>query len=60
MPVVFNFFFVGIELGVLYFPTNVVTGSLICGVEVAIGELISVILGYILIKFLDKTKILEK
>lgn len=60
MPVVFNFFFVGIELGVLYFPTNVVTGSLICGVEVAIGELISVMLGYILIKFLDKTKILEK
>ena len=60
MPVVFNFFFVGIELGVLYFPTNIVTGSLICVVEVAIGELISVILGYILIKFLDKTKILEK
>lgn len=41
MPVIFNFFFVGIELGVLYFPTNVVTGSLVCGVEVAIGEIIS-------------------
>lgn len=60
MPVIFNFFFVGIELGVLYFPTNVVTGSLVCGVEVAIGEIISVILGYILVKFLDKNKILEK
>ena len=36
------------------------TGSLICGVEVAIGELISVILGYILIKFLDKTKIIRR
>lgn len=60
MPVIFNFFFVGIELGVLYFPTNVVTGSLICGIEVAIGEIISVLLGYILVKFLDKNKILEK
>lgn len=60
MPVIFNFFFVGIELGVLYFPTNVVTGSLVCGVEVAVGEIISVILGYILVKFLDKNKILEK
>ena len=60
MPVIFNFFFVGIELGVLYFPTNVVTGSLVCGVEVAIGEIISVILGYILVKFLDKNKLLEK
>lgn len=60
MPVIFNFFFVGVELGVLYFPTNVVTGSLICGIEVAIGEIISVLLGYILVKFLDKNKILEK
>ncbi len=60
MPVIFNFFFVGIELAVLYMPESIVTGSLIFGAEVAIGEIVSVILGYILVKYLDKNKILEK
>lgn len=60
MPVVFNFVFVGIELGVLYFPESVVIGSLICGAEVAVGELISVILGLILVRVFEKNKILEK
>lgn len=57
MPVIFNFFFVGIELGVLYFPGNEVFGSLLSGVEVAAGELISVIVGWFLIQALKKTKI---
>ena len=60
MPVIFNFFFVGIELGALYYPTNLVFGSLLSGAEVAVGEIISVIVGYILVKALDKNKILEK
>lgn len=60
MPVIFNFVFVGIELGVLYFPGNVVMGSLICGVEVAIGELISVIVGLFVVRVFEKNKILEK
>ena len=60
MPVVFNFVIVGIELGVLLFPDNVVTGSLICGAEVAVGELISVIIGWFLIKVLERTKIFRE
>lgn len=57
MPVVFNFFFVGMELSVLFFEGNVWLGLLIMGTEVAIGELISVILGYFLIRTLEKTDI---
>ncbi len=57
MPVIFNFFFVGAELAALYFEGNVVLGTLIMGTEVAVGELISVIIGYFLIKALEKTNI---
>ncbi len=57
MPVVWNFVFVGIELGVLLFPGNVVMGSLICGAEVAVGELISVIIGWVLVRMLEKREI---
>ena len=35
MPVIFNFFFIGAELGYLLFPDNLLMGSLICGAEVA-------------------------
>jgi len=59
MPVAFNFVFVGAELGVLLFPGNVLAGSLISGAEVAVGEAISVILGWFLIKALKRTKIFE-
>ncbi len=59
MPVVFNFVFVGIELGVLLFPDNVVMGSLLCGAEVAVGELIAAVLGYFLCRFLARRKIFE-
>lgn len=60
MPVVFNMVIVGIELGVMLFPDNVVTGSIICGLEVAAGELISVIIGWFLIKALEKTEIFRR
>ena len=60
MPVIFNAVIVGIELGILFFPDNVLTGSLICGLEVGAGELISVILGWFLIKALKRTEIFEK
>lgn len=59
MPVIFNGIIVGAELGVLYFPENVITGSIICGIEVAVGELISVIIGWFLIKALKNTKLFE-
>ena len=60
MPVIFNAVIVGIELGLLFFPGNAVTGSLICGLEVGAGELISVILGWFLIKALKRTEIFDK
>lgn len=59
MPVIFNGIVVGIELGVLYFPESVVTGSIICGFEVAVGELISVVIGWFLIQALGKTKLFK-
>ena len=59
MPVIFNFFFVGAELAVLYFEGNVVLGTLIMGSEVAVGELISVILGWLLLKSLGKTNLFK-
>ena len=60
MPVIFNFFFIGAELGYILFPDNLMMGSLICGTEVAIGELISVILGWFLVNVLGKTKLFEE
>ena len=59
MPVIFNFFFVGAELAVLYFEGNVVLGTLIMGGEVAVGALISVILGWLLLKPLGKTNLFK-
>lgn len=59
MPVIFNFFFVGAELAVLYFEGNVVLGTLIMGGEVAVGELIPVILGWLLLKPLGKTNLFK-
>lgn len=55
MPVVFNFVFVGAELGYLFMPDNFLLGTLINGAWVALGEVIAVILGYILVTAL-KTK----
>lgn len=55
MPVIFNFVFVGAELGYLFMPDNFLLGTLINGAWVALGEVIAVILGYILVTAL-KTK----
>ena len=38
-------------------PNEIVLGTLINGSFVAIGELISVVIGYFLVKALDKTKL---
>lgn len=59
MPVLFNFFFVGTELAVLFFEGNLFLGILIMGTEVAIGELISVIVGYMLSKAMAKRNIFD-
>lgn len=60
MPVVWNFFFVGAELGFLFMPDNFLLGTVINGSWVALGEVIAVIIGYILVKALDKTEIFKK
>lgn len=55
MPVVWNFVFVGTELGII-FPIghNVVWSILVNGTWVAIGELIACLAGYGLVKVLAK------
>lgn len=59
MPVIWNFFFVGAELGYLFMPDNFLLGTVINGAWVALGEIIAVILGVILTNVLDKTKIFK-
>jgi len=59
MPVVWNFVIVGAELAFLMMPENVLLGTLIFGAEVAIGEIVAVILGYFLNKVFIKTKIFD-
>jgi len=59
MPVIFNFVFVGLELAYLYMPDNIVLGLLIFGSEVAVGEIIAVIIGYILVKLMKNRKMFE-
>ncbi len=55
-PVVLNFIFIGAELAFLLMPDRILMGTLIFGTEVAVGELISVILGYFLVNALRRTK----
>ena len=53
MPVVWNFVFVGTELGILFpIGKNVIWSILINGLWVAVGELIACIAGYGLVKIL--------
>ena len=59
MPAVWNFFFVGAELAVLYMPNAIILGTLINGAWVALGEVIAVIPGYFLAKALDRTNIFK-
>ena len=60
MPALFNFFIVGGELAYLFMPDNFILGLLINGTYVAIGEIIAVMIGYILVKRLEKTKIFSE
>ena len=59
-PVILNFLFIGAELAFLLMPENIPMGILIFGAEVAVGELISVIVGWFLIKALRNTKIFNR
>ncbi|MDO4501332.1 MAG: QueT transporter family protein [Erysipelotrichaceae bacterium] len=59
MPVIANGIIIGIELGVVFFQDNLLIGTLISGLEVAIGELVAMVLGLFLIKALEKTEIFK-
>lgn len=58
-PIVLNFLFVGAELAYLFMPDQLLMGFLVNGTSVAIGEAVSVILGYFLAQALDKTTIFK-
>lgn len=59
MPVLLNFLFVGSELSFLFFDGNFWLGLLIMGAQVAAGECIAAVLGYILTRALRKTKLFD-
>lgn len=59
MPVIWNFVFVGAELGYFMMPENLLLGTIIFGAEVAIGEVVAVILGYFLNKVFIRTEIFK-
>jgi len=57
MPVIFNGFLVGLELAWMLNPTEIMMVFPIYALEVAAGELVSVIAGWFLIKQLAKTEL---
>ena len=59
-PVVFNFIFIGIELAYLYMPDNFIVGTITMGTSVAIGELVSAIIGYFVVKGLEVRNIFKE
>lgn len=59
MPVIANGIIIGIELGVVFFVGNEVLGSIISGIEVAVGEAISMIIGLLLIKALENKRLFK-
>ncbi len=58
-PVIINGIFIGLELAFVLMPNDIVLGSIIFGLEVVIGELIAVVIGYFLIKAMKKNKMFE-
>lgn len=60
MPVIFNAVFVGIELAWMLSPDNMFTMSIVYGLQVAAGELISVIVGWFLVRDLEKREIFKE
>ena len=54
MPVLFNGVFVGLELAWVLNPDNILTMSVIYGVQVAIGELVAVIIGWLILPMLKR------
>ena len=60
MPAIFNFFFVGAELAYLFMPDNFISGLFINGFFVAVGEIIACVIGYFIVRGLEKTEIFKE
>lgn len=61
MPVIFNGLIIGMELAYALMPEAMMTGFVIFGLEVAVGELIAVgVFGIPLIRAFEKSKIKER
>ena len=58
-PVVLNFLFIGPELAYFITPNEMLKGSLIFGFEVAVGEIISVAVGWLIISILQQRKVFD-
>ena len=54
MPVLFNGVFIGLELAWMLNPDNILTMAVIYGVQVAIGELVAVIIGWLILPMLKR------
>lgn len=60
MPVVLNFIFIGAELGIIFrIGDSLLLSMLINGAFVAIGEVVSVLIGWVLVKALEKTSLFK-
>lgn len=60
MPVLFNGVFVGIELAWMLNPGNILQMAPVYGLQVAAGELISVIIGYVIVRHLNADKLFKE
>lgn len=60
MPVIFNFVVIGYSLALILMPENVGLGTLIFGSEVAVGEVISLIIGWFILKKLKTTNLFKE
>jgi len=58
VPVVVNAIVIGLELTILLYPQNFITGLIICMCQVGLGEIVSMYIGLVVIKELRKRNII--
>ena len=60
MPVLFNGVIIGLELGWMLSPDHMWEMSVIYGLQVAAGELVAVVIDYVLVEQLEKTDLFKE
>ena len=60
MPVIFNAVFVGLELAWMLNPDHILQMAVVYGLQVAAGELIAVVIGYIIVRHLPVEKLFKE